>query len=176
MTDNDSASSIVPVEISLPSCGPNRAALPAAAGKAQIEPAVREKYRRELRERVRQALGILSKHISQRKLERLLRLSQGYLSRLRSGAGTPSPELVSHLALIALDPKIRLRELESYWTEPPYIPYELKTLNSPVVRADGSPQLDSDGQPERMRCVGKLLVQRLKPPSNGGSSPGRSAR
>jgi transcriptional regulator with XRE-family HTH domain len=53
--------------------------------------------------------------MSQRKLELLLGLSQGYLSRLRAGKGAPSPELVSHLALIAHDPKVRLLELERYW-------------------------------------------------------------
>lgn len=36
---------------------------------------------------------------------------------------------------------------------PPYVPYELKTLDCPVVRADGSPALLSDGQPQMMRCV-----------------------
>ena len=48
----------------------------------------------------------------------LLGLSQGYLSRLRSGGGNPSPELVSNLALLAQDPKTRLSELERYWAEP----------------------------------------------------------
>lgn len=37
--------------------------------------------------------------------------------------------------------------------EPPYVPYEIKTIDCPVVRADGSPVLRSDGQPQMMRCV-----------------------
>ena len=58
---------------------------------------------------------ILMLHISQRRLELLIGLSQGYLSRLRIGAGNPSAELVSHLAMLAHDPKTRLAELERYW-------------------------------------------------------------
>jgi len=54
-------------------------------------------------------------HISQRRLELLIGQSQGYLSRLRIGAGNPSAELVSHLAMLAHDPKTRLAELERYW-------------------------------------------------------------
>lgn len=35
----------------------------------------------------------------------------------------------------------------------PYVPYEIKTLARPVVLADGSPVLRSDGQPQWMRYV-----------------------
>jgi len=42
-------------------------------------------------------------------------LEQGYLSRIRIGAGSPSEELVSHLAMLAHDPKNRLAERERYW-------------------------------------------------------------
>ena len=73
---------------------------------------------REAKEATGSAGGFSLLHISQRQLERLLGLSQGYLSRLRSGAGNPSPELVSHLALLAKDPSTRLSELQRYWAEP----------------------------------------------------------
>lgn len=74
--------------------------------------------------RVRRAIDKLMEYTSQRQLEQLLGLSQGYLSRLRSGAGNPSPELVSHLALIAMDPSAHLTELRRYWAEyepPPFL-------------------------------------------------------
>ncbi len=44
----------------------------------------KEAFLTDLRTRVRIAVDILSHHISQRRLEHLLRLSQGYLSRLRA--------------------------------------------------------------------------------------------
>ena len=51
-------------------------------------------------------------------LENHLGLSQGYPSRLKAGAGTPSPALVLLLQLLALDPISRLREMERIWGEP----------------------------------------------------------
>lgn len=35
----------------------------------------------------------------------------------------------------------------------PYVPYEIKTLDCPVVHADGSPVLGQDGHPQMMRCL-----------------------
>jgi transcriptional regulator with XRE-family HTH domain len=57
----------------------------------------------------------ITTHIPQRRLEELLGLSRGYISKLRAGDRNPSPELVSDLALIARDPEGRLQELESLW-------------------------------------------------------------
>ena len=85
----------------------------------RIEPELKEAYRGVLKERVKNAIDTLMRHTSQRKLEVLIGLSQGYLSRLRSGTGNPSPELVSHLALLAADPEKRLAELEEYWNKAP---------------------------------------------------------
>ena len=50
-------------------------------------------------------------------MDRLLDLSQGYLSRLRAGDGVPSAILVSLLALLGNEPT-RLEELARYWTLP----------------------------------------------------------
>jgi transcriptional regulator with XRE-family HTH domain len=86
--------------------------------RAALAPILHEEYRNALRVRIRRAIDTLSHYISQRRLEKLLGLSQGYLSRLRAGAGSPSPELVSNLALLAQDPKVRLSELERYWAKP----------------------------------------------------------
>jgi len=40
-----------------------------------------------------------------------------------------------------------------------YVPYELKTLDCPVVNSDGSPRLRSDGQPVLMRCVREIACR-----------------
>ena len=46
----------------------------------------------------------------------------GDVSPAEAGAGNPSPELVSHLALIAHDPAVRLQELKRYWLDPDGLP------------------------------------------------------
>lgn len=71
----------------------------------------------ELQRRVRQEIDQLTSFISQRQLELLIGLSQGYLSRLRAGDSTPSTMLVCALALLANDPQGRLHELKGYWGE-----------------------------------------------------------
>ncbi len=53
--------------------------------------------------------------ISQRQLELVLGLSQGYLSRLLSGHGKPSTPLVLLLGLLSLSPKQTLREVQRFW-------------------------------------------------------------
>ena len=78
----------------------------------------KEAFLTDLRTRVRVAIDILSHHISQRQLEELLGLSQGYLSRLRACASNPSAELVAHLAMLCQDPPTRLLELERFWDLP----------------------------------------------------------
>lgn len=105
----------LPAQVVVPTCGRCRCAFLDAATRQLLEPILRAGYQQVLRERVRVAIDALMGHISQRRLERLLGLSQGYLSRLRSGSGNPSPELVSHLALIANDPPGRLGELQRFW-------------------------------------------------------------
>jgi hypothetical protein len=108
----------LPADVSLPACVRCRQEFVDPETRARLQPVLHEEYRRVLQQRVRVSIDALMRHISQRKLEVLLGLSQGYLSRLRSGGGNPSPELVSNLALLAADPVARLAELERYWSEP----------------------------------------------------------
>ena len=96
---------------------------------ARLNVALVEAYRDALRRRVRSAIDLVTEHISQRRLELLLGLSQGYLSRLRAGNGNPSPELVGHLALIAHDPPARLLELERFWANPEDFPSNMFAPN-----------------------------------------------
>lgn len=76
-----------------------------------------ELYLVELRRLASDAIKTLRRHISQRKLELRLGLSQGYLSRLLANAGNPSPQLVLLLAQIAREPESRLYEVERFWKE-----------------------------------------------------------
>lgn len=74
-------------------------------------------YQAELRSRAALAIAQLGGRISQRKLELLLNLSQGYLSRLKSGGGNPSASLISLLYLLGNSPGL-LEQLERYWLVP----------------------------------------------------------
>jgi transcriptional regulator with XRE-family HTH domain len=58
---------------------------------------------------------IESAEITQRRLEQVLGLSAGYLSRVRAKRGDASAQLVSTLVLIAEDPKRRLIALDRAW-------------------------------------------------------------
>ena len=82
-----------------------------------IDETLREAYADELHKRLEAALVAIltAADVSQRRLEELLGLSIGYLSRVRSKRGDTSAQLVSALALIAEDPKQRLRELDHVW-------------------------------------------------------------
>lgn len=105
----------IPATIKIPTCDKCGAEWLDAKTSARIDSALEEVYRAELQKRVGQAMDAITAHVSQRKLEALLGLSQGYLSKLKSGEREPSAELVGNLALIAKDPTKRLRELERFW-------------------------------------------------------------
>ena len=83
-----------------------------------IDEALQGAYADELHRRLVTAIDSILKvsEIPQRRLEQLLGLSVGYISRLRSGRGDASAPVVSALALLAQDPKRRLRELDQLWT------------------------------------------------------------
>ena len=106
----------LPADLEIPSCGRCMSLYLDRMEAATLSTALQERYLSSLRTRIRIAIDHLSEHVSQRRLECLLGLSQGYLCRLRAGAGNPSPELVCHLALLCQDPEARLAELERFWS------------------------------------------------------------
>ncbi len=108
----------IPVDFPIPTCNRCRAEYLDAETTAELLPLLEREYQRELSRRVRAALEVLSPHISQRRLEIQIGLSQGYLSRLRAGTGKPSPQLVALLTLLARDPAQRLAETRQSWAEP----------------------------------------------------------
>jgi hypothetical protein len=87
----------------------------AATGKLCADPdlmvALRRGYREGLRRSCGDSIAKLAGACSGRRLEALLGLSQGYLSRLKSGKGQPSRCLSVLLALLARYPDL-LREVE----------------------------------------------------------------
>lgn len=107
-----------PADFLIPTCSRCRAEYVDAETTAALLLVLEREYQRELSRRVRAAIDALNPCISQRRLELLLGLSQGYLSKLRAGVGKPSPQLVAHLTLLARDPATRLMETWRYWAEP----------------------------------------------------------
>lgn len=82
-----------------------------------IDEALQGAYADVLHKRLVDAIDTIMKatDVPQRRLEQLLGLSVGYISRLRSGRGDASAQVVSALALLAQDPMRRMKELDQLW-------------------------------------------------------------
>lgn len=68
---------------------------------------------------------------SQRRVEHVLGLSQGYLSRLRNGGGNPSPVILATLTLLANDPN-RIAELAGATAQPHTRPRRMRATATPA--------------------------------------------
>jgi hypothetical protein len=107
----------IPPEFPVPTCDHCGAIYLDEQTSAELYQVMHAAFLKELRRRGQQAIGEICKHVSQRRLEFLLGLSAGYLSRLRAGGGNPSSALVALLTLLARDPDTRLRELGWIWRD-----------------------------------------------------------
>jgi hypothetical protein len=102
----------VPADCAIPTCSRCQSEYVGTETRERLGVLLAPLYERELTHRLQLALKEVLTVISQRKLELQLGLSQGYLSRLLTGAGRPSEPLLALLMLLAGDPKARLMELE----------------------------------------------------------------
>ena len=107
----------VPESAQIPTCSRCDATFMDGPTAAALVPVLQAEYRRELSRRARKALAEISPYLSQRKLALLLDVTQGYVSCIRCGHATPSPQLVLLLALLAHDPE-RLQWVARYCAEP----------------------------------------------------------
>jgi hypothetical protein len=107
----------VPADFPIPACTRCHAEYIDGSTAESLALIMTPAFEEVLRRRARNAVAQVCIHISQRKLETLIGLSQGYLSRLHGGHGTPSAALVALLTLLAREPHPRLRELEMIWAE-----------------------------------------------------------
>ena len=82
-----------------------------------MDDALETAYHEELRRRAIPLLDKLAKVLPQRRLETLLGLSVGHLSKIRSKE-FPSAALVTELALLAADPAAGVHRLEKFWAKP----------------------------------------------------------
>ena len=106
----------VPSSLAIPTCGHcgNQWIGPKTA--EALDEALQDAYAEALHQRLEAALAtITSAEVTQRRLEQVLGLSLGYLSRVRAKRGDASAQLVSTLVLIAEDPKRRLSALDRAW-------------------------------------------------------------
>lgn len=109
------AALLLPADLMIPTCSRCCAEYLDAETAQQLEGILSTLYLTELRRRAGEAIRALRQYISQRKLELRLGLSQGYLSRLLTEEGSPSPALALLLAQLAQDPASRLPEVERFW-------------------------------------------------------------
>ena len=121
----------LPVRLLVPTCSRCKHTLLSFDAVPELAATLEAEYRAELSRRVAAKITLLNRLYPLRHLEVHLDLSQGYLSRLRTGDGIPSAALVSLLALLAAEPS-RLEELKGYWALP------LETQPSPPSRGRAS--------------------------------------
>ena len=108
----------LPSDLVIACCKRCKSLFPEQSAPDELRLRLQALYVESLQRRIRTALAVLKQSISQRRLELLLGLSQGYLSRLKAGAGNPSSELVLLLALLSLDPAKHLATLRQFWALP----------------------------------------------------------
>jgi hypothetical protein len=104
----------VPATFAIPTCDNCGAQWADEKNASALDSLLEDRFRVELRHRVRMAIEMLVSTCSQRELERTLGLSHGYISKLRAGDRDPSPDLVGLLTLLAAEPS-RIEELRSMW-------------------------------------------------------------
>ena len=91
----------IPADFSIPTCGRCAAEYLSPATCDQLGPLLLRSYQAALRGAAAQLVTAATANISQRKLEAVLGVSQGYLSRIKSQSGQPSSLLVALLRLLA---------------------------------------------------------------------------
>ena len=105
----------VPADFKIPTCDNCVAEWMDAATSKALTATLEKEYRSALGAMAITAIKKIRETQSTRRLEQLLDLSEGYLSKLSTGKSVPSAELVAHLGLLAKDVKGRTRELENMW-------------------------------------------------------------
>ncbi len=108
----------VPAGLALAECTSCGEGFVDEADATAIDAALEVVYHHELRRRAVGFLDKLAAAVAQRRLEVLLGLSVGYLSKIRSKE-FPSAPLVTELALLAADPKAGIARLEKFWAAKP---------------------------------------------------------
>jgi hypothetical protein len=101
----------VPEDFEIPTCGQCGSEWIDAAAAEAMDEVMERVCREQLQKSVAMDLQRLTEYVTQRRLEEFLGLSQGYLSKVRSGVSQPSQVLARCLRLLATDPERRLEEM-----------------------------------------------------------------
>lgn len=92
---------------------------------------IRDLINTDRRQQARTTIDRVCRIFSQRRIEHVLGLSQGYLSRLRNGGGNPSPVILATLTLLANDPN-RIAELAGATAQPHTRPRRMRATATPA--------------------------------------------
>ena len=105
----------LPDDVPIPTCGGCGATYFDAATTTELSPTLTKQYNKRLLGLGRAALVRLKPHVSQKELELLTGLSQGYLSRVKAQDGCVSAQLVALLMMLAESPVAQLAALRRCW-------------------------------------------------------------
>jgi hypothetical protein len=108
----------VPANLPIPTCDNCGTEWIDAETAKAVDKALEEAFDREARTQAKELLVAMGEEVTQRRVEIVLGLSQGYLSKVRSGTSTPSAMLLACLRLLSRSPESRLRELEGVTRRP----------------------------------------------------------
>jgi hypothetical protein len=109
----------IPASLKIPTCTACGAEWMDKSIATKITQALEEQYNERIHALAAGAIAVIVKETTQRHLEELLGLSQGYVSKLRSGKEIASPTLAAQLVMIAKDPAGRLQEIADLWKKQP---------------------------------------------------------
>jgi hypothetical protein len=125
----------IPKEVEIPTCDNCGAEWMDRQVARAIDEALEGVYREALRALWAEVIQKITAHTSMRRVEQVLGLSEGYLSKVTNGRSEPSAELIGNLGLIAKDVEPRLREISGLWRRAPAM--AAKRLHPEARRAAG---------------------------------------
>ncbi len=107
----------VPASLEIPTCNACSTEWLDRAAARRIDAALADVYQAVLRRHARNLITTISDHTPMRQVERLIGLSEGYLSKVRNGRSEPSAELVASLHLLSTNVGSGIKSLDRLWTD-----------------------------------------------------------
>lgn len=144
----------LPDDLLIPTCRTCRSEWPDTETQRRLGAVLRKSFEALLRHMAWREIERLSLHLSLRRLERLLGLAQGYLSRLSAGDGNPSVQLVLLLRILADGAPEILTTIDRFWALAP-IEEELEMVQEKTKQHRGFAAMDREAHRELARSGGK---------------------
>lgn len=106
----------LPEDVQLPTCNFCEKIVFSPTLAVAFDEGMSRAFQAQLSKVISDAIGELTPdYLSQQDLERLLGVSRGYVSKLKTGKDS-SPPIAALLSLLAADPVSRLKELDQLWS------------------------------------------------------------